>query len=129
MNGISTAGPTCENRISGSPNSASSAAMVRSQNIASSQPPPSAWPCTEAITGFFSVHGVIRQRMLDRQPLAIFQRVVPPRPLVACPAADVEADAEAAPFRPQHDDAGGLVGVGAQEHRLDREPHLHASAR
>ena len=64
MNGISTAGPTCENRTSGSPNSASSAAMVRSQNIASSQPPPSACPCTEAITGFFSVHGVIRQRML-----------------------------------------------------------------
>jgi hypothetical protein len=38
--------------------------MVRSQNIASSQPPPSAWPCTDATTGFFSVHGVIRQRML-----------------------------------------------------------------
>src|SRR5262249_25619263 len=30
----------------------------------SSQPPPSAWPCTEAITGLRSVHGVIRQRKL-----------------------------------------------------------------
>ncbi len=61
MNGISTAGPTCENSTSGSPNCASSAAMVRSQNIASSQPPPSACPCTEAITGLRSVQGVIRQ--------------------------------------------------------------------
>src|SRR5262249_27713699 len=59
-----TAGPACENSTSGSPNCASSAAIVRSQNIASSQPPPSAWPCTEAITGLRSVQGVIRQRKL-----------------------------------------------------------------
>ena len=26
--------------------------------MASSQPPPRQWPCTEAITGFFMFHGV-----------------------------------------------------------------------
>src|SRR5438034_597528 len=41
-------GPTLEKRISGSPKSASSAAMVRSHTMASSQPPPRQWPCTEA---------------------------------------------------------------------------------
>ncbi len=62
--GITTAGPRCENSISGSPNTALSAAMVRSQNIASSQPPPSTCPCTDAITGLRSVHGVISVRTL-----------------------------------------------------------------
>jgi hypothetical protein len=50
-------GPACEKRISGSPNLASSAAMVRSQNMASSQPPPSACPRTEATTGFLMYQG------------------------------------------------------------------------
>ena len=58
MNGMTSAGPTLEKRISGSPNSASSAAMVRSHIITISQPPPRQWPCTEAITGFFMSHGV-----------------------------------------------------------------------
>ena len=62
--GIGNAGPRCENRISGSPNTALSAAIVRSQNIASSQPPPRQCPCTEAITGLRSVHGVIKVRTL-----------------------------------------------------------------
>ena len=57
--GITRPGPACENKISGSPNRALSAAIVKSQNIASSQPPPSAWPCTEAITGLLRFHGVI----------------------------------------------------------------------
>ncbi|PYP99481.1 MAG: hypothetical protein DMF83_30545 [Acidobacteria bacterium] len=56
--GMTITGPTLEKRISGSPKSASSAAIVRSQTIASSQPPPRQWPCTEAITGFFMFHGV-----------------------------------------------------------------------
>ena len=57
--GMTSAGPTFEKRISGSPNSASSAAIVRSHIIASSQPPPRQCPWTEAITGFFISHGVI----------------------------------------------------------------------
>jgi len=36
-----------------------SAAIVRSHSITNSQPPPSTWPCTEAITGFCISHGVI----------------------------------------------------------------------
>ena len=114
MNGISTAGPTWENSTSGSPNSASSAAMVRSQNIASSQPPPSACPCTEAITGFFSVHGVIRQRMLVASRSRYFKASCRHGRSVAAPAANVEADAKAAAVRAQHDHAGRLVGIGAQ---------------
>ena len=39
--GITINGPRCENRTSGSPNLASSAAIVRSHISASSQPPPS----------------------------------------------------------------------------------------
>ena len=56
--GMTITGPTLENRIAGSPKSASSAAIVRSHTMASSQPPPRQWPCTEAMTGFFMVHGV-----------------------------------------------------------------------
>ena len=54
-----SAGPTFEKRISGSPKMASSAAMVMSHIIASSQPPPRQWPWTAATTGFFMSHGVI----------------------------------------------------------------------
>src|SRR3989442_3993164 len=46
---LTRAGPTLEKRISGSPNTASSAAIVRSHIIANSQPPPRQWPWTEAI--------------------------------------------------------------------------------
>ena len=56
------AGPTLEKRISGSPKRASSAAMVRSHIITSSQPPPRQWPWTEAITGLRMSHGVISSR-------------------------------------------------------------------
>ena len=59
MNGMMSAGPTLEKRISGSPNIASSAAIVISHIITSSQPPPRQWPRTEAITGFFMSQGVI----------------------------------------------------------------------
>jgi hypothetical protein len=59
MNGMTSAGPTFEKRISGSPNWASSAAIVTSHIIASSQPPPRQWPWTEAITGLRMSHGVI----------------------------------------------------------------------
>ena len=55
--GITISGPRCENLTSGSPNFASSAAMVRSHIMASSHPPPSTWPCTEAITGLVADHG------------------------------------------------------------------------
>jgi len=55
---MTSADPTEAKRISGSPNTALSAAMVRSHIIASSQPAPMAWPCTEAITGLASPHGV-----------------------------------------------------------------------
>src|ERR1041385_5466902 len=55
--GIAISGPMWEKRTSGSPNFASSAAMVRSHINASSQAPPSTWPCTEAITGLFSDQG------------------------------------------------------------------------
>ena len=58
IQGMTMTGPTFEKRISGSPNSASSAAIVRSHTMASSQPPPRQCPCTEAITGFFMFHGV-----------------------------------------------------------------------
>src|SRR5882724_3902841 len=58
-NGMISAGPTLENRISGSPNCASSAAIVMSHIITSSQPPPRQWPCTEAMTGLRMSHGVI----------------------------------------------------------------------
>src|SRR6516225_2383571 len=57
--GITIAGPTLAKRTSGSPNVALSAAMVRSHSITSSQPPPITCPWTEAITGFFIVHGSI----------------------------------------------------------------------
>jgi hypothetical protein len=43
-NGSTSAGPTLEKRISGSPNSASSDAIARSHIIASSQLPPRQWP-------------------------------------------------------------------------------------
>src|SRR2546423_1265048 len=122
MNGISTAGPTCENKISGSPNSVPSAAMVRSQNIASSQPPPSACPCTDAITG---LRGVQRHQGLEArgQPLMVLERVVPPRLLM--PTADIEADAEAAAVGPQHYHAGGGVRIRASEHLADGKTHIH----
>ena len=48
-----------EKRISGSPKSASSAAMVRSHIIDQLAAAAEAWPCTEAITGFLMSHGVI----------------------------------------------------------------------
>src|SRR5580700_6104869 len=57
--GITIAGPTLEKRISGSPNTALSAAIVRSHSMTNSQPPPMTWPWTEAITGFCMFHGVI----------------------------------------------------------------------
>src|SRR6516162_7708902 len=57
--GITIAGPTDEKRTSGSPKLALSAAIVRSHSITSSQPPPITCPWTEAITGFFIVHGSI----------------------------------------------------------------------
>jgi len=41
--GITIAGPTLEKRSSGSPNVALSAAIVRSHNMTSSQPPPITW--------------------------------------------------------------------------------------
>src|SRR5258706_11191861 len=56
--GITKPGPACEYLLSGSPNIASSAAIVRSQNIASAQPAPSAWPCTEASTGLRMYQGI-----------------------------------------------------------------------
>ncbi len=59
MNGMMSAGPTLEKRISGSPKSASSAAIVMSHIITISQPPPRQWPWTEAITGLRMSHGVI----------------------------------------------------------------------
>ena len=58
IHGITRPGPGSEKRISGSPKTASSAAMVMSQNMAISQPPPTAWPCTEAITGLAMYQGV-----------------------------------------------------------------------
>ena len=45
---------------------------------------------------------------------------------MAAAAADIEADAEAAPFRPQHDHAGGGILVGALELARERKPHVHA---
>ena len=40
---------------SGVPKLAVSSATTMSQTIVSSQPPPSAWPCTAAIVGFVNV--------------------------------------------------------------------------
>ena len=48
--------------ISGWPNFAVSAAMIMSHIIASSQPPPSAYPATAAITG-------LRVCFTDSQPM------------------------------------------------------------
>ena len=66
-----------------------------SHSIAGSQPPPSAWPWTEAITGFFMSQGINFERQAFAQVLMPFQRVVLPR-LVRIAAGDVVADAEAA---------------------------------
>ena len=49
---MAVAGPA--KRISGSPNKASSAAMVRSQSMVMTQPSPRACPCTEAMMGVCS---------------------------------------------------------------------------
>jgi hypothetical protein len=54
----------------------------------------------------------------------ILERIMPPG-LRAMTAADIEADAEASTRRPQHDDAGGDVGVRLLEHALERKPHVH----
>src|SRR5882757_1397860 len=51
---------------------------------------------------------------------------MPPRLRMATTAAHIEADAEAAPFRPQHDHAGGGILVGALELARERKPHVHA---
>ena len=75
MNGMISAGPTLEKRISGSPKSASSAAIVMSHIITISQPPPRQWPCTEAITGLRMSHGVISRRDVVGERLVPGQRV------------------------------------------------------
>ncbi len=56
------------------------------------------------------------------------QRIVAPGHLAGIVAvgADVEADAEAAAFRAQHDDAGAGLVVGRAQHALHLEPELHA---
>src|SRR3954466_1083334 len=57
------------------------------------------------------------------QALVILESVV--APWLDMAAADVEADAKAAPVGPQHNDAGGVVGIGALEHIADGEAHVH----
>src|SRR5262249_58219069 len=58
------------------------------------------------------------------QARVVLERVVPPG-VFTTTAADVEADAEAAPGPAQQDHTGRGVLVGAPEHLLEREPHLH----
>ena len=75
---MTIAGPTLEKRTSGSPKVALSAAIVRSHSMTSSQPPPSTWPCTAAITGFFMVHGAISNSSWTRRCCMRLGRVAAP---------------------------------------------------
>ena len=64
----------------------------------------------------------------DAQSLVVLQGVMPPRHLAGVVAVrtDVESDAKAPSFRPQHDDArvGRLIGLA--QHPLHLQPELHA---
>ena len=64
----------------------------------------------------------------DREPLMIFERIVAPgrlRAILTAPA-DVEADAEAAALRAQHDHAGRRIVVGPAQRALQLQTQLHA---
>src|SRR5207237_3090877 len=103
--GMTIAGPTLENRTSGSAKVALSAAIVRSHSMTSSQPPPMTCPCTAAMTGFFICQGGHLECELRGQMLVRLDRVAAPL-RAGGPGANVVAGAEAAALGAQQDDAG-----------------------